>query len=141
MKFLSSFLIGALLILSPSTFAATEAATAAMNFEISSDALTTQGNRYYSYNFGNVRVDYSQWADFYLRNNGNGPLYVQGVYLQSGRAYRAWSDCPAYLYPGQQCLTRVEFRPWYEGYETGRLRFKFANGNIYVDLSGWATRY
>lgn len=137
MKFLSSFLMGALLLLSPTTFAANEA----MNLEISSDAISTQGNRYYSYNFGQVRVHYSSWADFYLRNNGNGPLYVQGIYLQSGSAYRAWSDCPAYLYPGQQCLTRVEFRPWYEGYETGRLRFKFAEGNIYVDLSGWGTRY
>jgi hypothetical protein len=141
MKFLSSFLMGALLLLSPTTFAATETSTGAMNLEISSDAISTQGNRYYSYNFGNVRVRYSQWADFYLRNTGNGPLYVQGIYLQSGTAYRAWSECPAYLYPGQQCLTRVEFSPWYEGYETGRLRFQFAGGNIYIDLSGWGSRY
>lgn len=137
MKFLTSFLMGALLLLNPTTFAAQEP----MNLEISSDAISTQGNRYYSYNFGSVRVRFSEWADFYLRNNGNGPLNVQGVFLQSGTAYRAWTSCPAYLYPGQQCLTRVEFSPWYEGYETGRLRFKFSGGNIYIDLSGWGSRY
>ena len=124
MKFFSSFLIGALLLLSPTTFAATKAK--AMNLEISSDAISTQNNRYYSYSFGQVRVGFSEWADFYLRNTGNGPLYIQGVFLQSGSAYRAWSDCPAYLYTGQQCLTRVEFSPWFDGFEAGRLRFKFA---------------
>lgn len=138
MKILSSFLMGAFLLLTPATFAATDSG---LSLEISSDALSTQNNRYYYYNFGQVRVHFSEWADFYLRNTGNAPLYIQGVYMQSGSAYRAWSSCPAYLYPGQQCLARVEFRPWYEGYETGRLRFKFSGGNIYVDLSGWGSRY
>ncbi|MFS4461181.1 hypothetical protein [Bdellovibrio sp. HCB2-146] len=137
MKLISSLLLGALLIFSSASFAK----KSPMNLEISSDVLSSQGNKYYSYHFGQVRVNWSEWADLYLRNTGNGPLYVQGVYLHGSSAFRAWSNCPAYLYPGQSCLTRVEFRPWYEGYDTARLRFALADGNIYVDLGGWGVRY
>ena len=137
MKFFSSFLMGALLVFAPTSFAATEPLT----IDVSSSSASTQGNRYYTYNFGQVTINYSEWADFYLRNNGSAPLYVQGVYLQSGIAYRAWSSCPAYLYSGQQCLIQVEFRPWSTGYETGRLRIQLSTGNIYIDMSGYGSRY
>ncbi|MNL45150.1 hypothetical protein D3C87_1677700 [compost metagenome] len=137
MKLISSLLLGALLIFSPASFAK----KSPLNLEISSDVLSSKGNRYYSYNFGQVRVNWSEWADFYLRNTGNGPLYVQGVYISGSSAFRSWSNCPAYLYPGQSCLTRVEFSPWYEGYDTARLRFALSGGNIYVDLGGWGVRY
>lgn len=100
----------------------------------------TQHNKYYYYNFGNVRVNWSEYADIYLRNTGNEPLYVHGVYI-SGSAFWAWSHCPNYLYPGQSCLTRVEFRPWYDGYFSGTLRFSFPDGSIVVDLYGWGVRY
>ena len=145
MRIHSKFLVASLIAFAPASFAQTilqqENSDKRVNIEISSDALSAQRNQYYSYNFGSVRVRFSEWADFYLRNNGSGPLYVQGVYLQSGSAYRAWSNCPAYLYPGRSCLTRVEFTPWHEGYETGRLRFALGNGNIYIDLTGWGSRY
>lgn len=111
-------------------------------FEISiaPDAIQEQHNRYYSYNFGTVRVNWSQYADFVLRNTGSSVLHIRGVYI-SGTSYWAWTNCPRYLRPGQRCLARVEFRPWSEGYYTGRLRFALSYGNIFVDLYGWGSRY
>lgn len=145
MRILPRLLLASLMTFASAGMAATTPTQAnndkRLNIEISSDALSAQRNQYYSYSFGSVRIRFSEWADFSLRNNGSGPLYIQGVYLQSGSAYRAWSNCPAYLYPGRTCVTRVEFTPWHEGYETGRLRIAHGNGNIYIDLSGWGNRY
>lgn len=132
MKLLASLVLGALLSVQSLSFAETKST----EISIKADSLSAQYNQYYYYNFGQVRVNWSEWADFWLRNTGNGPLYIHSVYVY-GTAFRSWSNCPVYLYPGQSCLTRVEFRPWYRGYETGRLRFQFSNGNIFVDLSGW----
>jgi len=102
--------------------------------------LKTQYDRYYYYNFGSVPVNFSRYADFTLRNVGNQPVYLRGVFI-IGSAFWAWSNCPPYLFPGQACLTRVEFRPWHEGSFNGRLRFAFPTDNIYIDLFGWATRW
>ena len=102
--------------------------------------IEAQSNRYYYYNFGSVRLNWSQYADLYLRNTGTEPLQIRAIYI-SGATFWAWSQCPEYLAPGQACLTRVEFHPWYEGYFSGSLRFKFPDGNIIVDLYGWGVRY
>ncbi len=136
MKLLSSLVLGALLAFQPASWAD----TSSKELTITTDTITAERNRYYSYSFGQVRVNWSEWADFWVRNNGHSPVYMQSVYVY-GSAYRGWSDCPSYLYPGQSCLTRVEFRPWHEGYETGRLRISFSTGSIYIDLSGWGVRY
>lgn len=101
-----------------------------------SPALTLKSSRHYSYNFGQVPVNWSRWTEIRLRNNGPGPLIIRGVFV-TGSAYFAWSDCPAYLGQGQICNTQVEFRPWHNGYFPGRLRFAFPNESIYVDLVGW----
>lgn len=102
--------------------------------------IEAQSRDYYYYNFGNVRVNWSRYADIYLRNTGYEPLYIRGVFI-AGTAFWAWSYCPKVLYPGQSCLTRVEFRPWYEGAFSGTLRYQFPHGSIWVDLYGWGTRY
>lgn len=107
---------------------------------VNPNTIETQSRDYYYYNFGSVRVNWSRYADIYLRNTGHEPLHVRGVFI-SGSAFWAWSYCPNVLYPGQSCLTRVEFRPWYEGYFSGALRYQFPHGSIWVDLYGWGTRY
>lgn len=105
-----------------------------------SDSIQSQGNQYYRYDFGLVRVNWSQYADFSLRNTGSTPLPIRGIFI-SGSRFWAWSNCPAVLSVGQRCWTRVEFRPWWEGSYYGRLRFAFPDGNIFIDLYGWGTRY
>lgn len=113
---------------------------APMEITVTPATIETQNHQRYYYNFGSVRVNWSQYADIYLRNTGHEPLYIRGVYI-SGAAFWAWSQCPNYLYPGQSCLNRVEFRPWSEGYFSGTLRFALSNGNLMVDLYGWGVRY
>lgn len=108
-------------------------------FSITAKSLQEQSNQRYSYNFGSVRLYWSQYADFYLRNTDSQALPLRGVFI-TGSSYRAWSDCPRTLSPGKRCLTRVEFRPWTEGYFTGRLRFAFPDENIYVELFGWGLK-
>ncbi|WP_415063874.1 hypothetical protein [Bdellovibrio sp.] len=115
-------------------------AAAPMEISTSSDHLKTQYDKYYYYDFGNVRVNWSEYADIYLKNTGSHPLHLRGVFIQ-GSAFWAWSNCPTWLSPGQRCLARVEFRPWTNGYFSGRLRFAFPDGNIYVDLYGWGDRW
>ncbi|ASD63454.1 Ig-like domain-containing protein [Bdellovibrio bacteriovorus] len=134
MKLLLSIFLAASLCLPLTTQAAP------LEVTVTPSTIETQSHQYYYYNFGSVRVNWSQYADIYLRNTGHEPLYVRGVYI-SGAAFWAWSQCPNYLYPGQSCLTRVEFRPWYEGYFSGALRFAFPNGSIVVELYGWGVRW
>ncbi|UXR63282.1 hypothetical protein EZJ49_09350 [Bdellovibrio bacteriovorus] len=107
---------------------------------VNATTIEAQSSKRYYYNLGSVRVNWSQYADLYLRSTGRNPVQVLGVYI-SGAAFWAWSQCPNYLLPGQSCLTRVEFRPWHDGYFSGALRFKFPDGNIFVDLYGWGVRY
>nr|BFD59917.1 hypothetical protein CKG001_20240 [Bdellovibrio sp. CKG001]BFD63324.1 hypothetical protein BdHM001_20050 [Bdellovibrio sp. HM001] len=111
-----------------------------VELRVSPTTIEAQSSRYYYYNFGSVRVNWSQYADLYLRNTGQEPLQIRGIYI-TGAAFWAWSQCPEFLFPGQSCRTRVEFRPWHEGYFSGALRFKFPDGNIIVDLYGWGVRY
>lgn len=134
MKLVLSIFIG--IFLAFPTFAK----SGSVELTVNPATLETQSSRYYYYNFGNVRVNWSEWADIYLRNTGVEPLNVRGVFIM-GSAYWAWSNCPNLLYPGQSCLTRVEFRPWHEGSFTGRLRFAFPYDSIYVDLYGWGVRW
>ncbi|MEK2645778.1 hypothetical protein [Bdellovibrio sp. BCCA] len=134
MKLLMSILLG--FFLSHPCFAKSDA----VEISVSPSSLSSQSGRYYYYNFGNVRLNFSEWADITLRNTGVEPLNIRGVFIM-GSGYWAWSNCPNFLIPGQTCLTRVEFRPWYEGYFTGRLRFAFWDDSIYVDLYGWGVRW
>lgn len=97
-------------------------------------------DRYYYYNFGNERVNSSQWAYFSLRNSGSTPVNIRGVFIW-GIAFNAWTNCPHWLRPGERCLTTVEFRPWNVGYFSGRLRFAFPQDSIYVELSGWGVEW
>lgn len=101
-----------------------------------SDGASTQHSRRYSYNFGSVRVNWSEWAYITLRNTGYGPVSIYGVSVY-GAGFSGWTGCPYYLYGGQSCTTRVEFRPWSQGYYNGRLDFRLSSGNIYFDLYGW----
>ncbi|MNJ94762.1 hypothetical protein D3C87_124640 [compost metagenome] len=101
-----------------------------------SDSPATEGHRRYTYNFGNVRVNWSQWAYINLRNTGYSTIRVYHVNIY-GSGFSGWSSCPYYLHGGQVCSTRVEFRPWSRGYYSGRLDYILSSGNIYVDLYGW----
>lgn len=100
------------------------------------DGVAPRQSQYYSYNFGNVQVNCSQWAYITLRNNGYDPVSLYGVSVY-GPGFNGWTDCPYYLEGGQSCTTRVEFRPWNPGSYNGRLDFRLSSGNIYVDLFGW----
>lgn len=115
-------------------------AAPALELSVNPQKIETHSNKYYYYNFGNVRVNWSEWTDIYLRNTGPQPLSVRGIFV-TGSAFWAWSNCPNWLAPGQSCVTRVEFRPWHEGSFSGRLRYSLGDGNIYVDLFGWGTRW
>lgn len=110
-----------------------------VEYQINSSQGDTQSSKQYYYNFGSVRVHSSSYADLYLRNTGNDPVHIRAIYI-SGAAFYAWSYCPNILHPGHRCLTRVEFRPWHEGYHSGALRFKFPHDSIIVDLYGWGWR-
>ncbi|KHD89575.1 MAG: hypothetical protein OM95_02240 [Bdellovibrio sp. ArHS] len=101
--------------------------------------LETKANRYYSYNFGSQWLHFSRCVDFTLRNTGSQPVQLRGVFIM-GSSFWAQSNCPPWLAPGQVCLTRVEFRPWFEGSHHGRLRFAFIEDSIYVELFGWGVR-
>lgn len=107
---------------------------------VAPDFLEIQADQNYYYNFGHAALNTTRWTDIILRNKGPGPLIVRGVFV-AGVGFWAWSDCPPYLGQGQWCRTQVEFRPLYEGYFSGRLRFAFTNDNIYIDLHGWGTRW
>lgn len=140
MKFLFTALLSALISFSVHSAHALSRDTNTVELAIDHNHIQTLANKYYYYNFGNVRVHTSQWADIYLRNTGSDYLNVQGVFV-TGNAFWAWSNCPNYLAPGASCLARVEFQPWYEGSFNGRLRFKFPGGNVYVDLYGYGRNY
>lgn len=134
MKLLLGFIFG--IFISLPSFAAKSTLEISLNTQSAQDLAT----QYYSYNFGSVRVNWSQYADFYLRNNGTSPVQMRGVYI-TGISFWAWSNCPRVLLPGQRCLARVEFRPWSEGSYFGRLRFAYLGGNIYINLYGWGVRF
>lgn len=134
MKLLLSIIFG--LIISMTAFATNNS----LELSYNSEEIHPQTTKYYSYNFGSVLVNWSRYADFYLKNNGRSHLNIHGIYIL-GNSYWAWSNCPRDLAPGQRCLTRVEFRPWFEGFFTGRLRFALPSDNIIIDLYGWGVRY
>ena len=93
-------------------------------------------SKYYYYNFGSVTVHYRESADFVFRNRSSRSVYFNNITI-SGSAYRAYSGCPYRLNPGNSCVTRVDFVPWYEGYHYGRLGFWYNGGNIIIDLQGY----
>ncbi|WP_373997651.1 hypothetical protein [Bdellovibrio bacteriovorus] len=133
MKVLLPIFLG--LFLSVSSFAA----PTPVEIKTQTGQIEAKGDRYYSYNFGSQWINFSRWVDFTLRNTGTDPVQLRGVFIM-GSSYWAQSDCPPMLAPGQVCLTRVEFRPWFEGSHHGRLRFAFINDSIYIDLYGWGIR-
>jgi hypothetical protein len=155
MKLLASLALALFLFQNAQAFEAAEAAEAPAPSNTAVPSTTDQkspmqitvgkmgpieSRNYYTYNFGNVQVNYSAYQYFYLRNIGNYPITLYGVYI-SGTSYWARTNCPPVLNPGFSCTTQVEFRPWYEGYFPGRLRFQLNTGSEIVDLYGWGVRW
>ena len=107
-----------------------------LEIKISEDSMQSQEHINSSFNFGNVPIGQSRWANFRLTNTGYGNIAVFNIYVSGGGFY-AWGSCPYWLYPGQSCYTRVEFRPWYQGGHSGQLTYSTSAGNYYVYLYGW----
>ena len=135
MKLITTALLG--LLISLSSFAAD---SKNLEITVNENQIEAAANQYYSYDFGQVFINSSSFANFNIRNTGSGVLAIHGIYI-GGATFTAWSNCPAYLNPGQACGARVEFRPWYDGYHRGRLEFRFAQDSIFVDLFGRAFTY
>jgi hypothetical protein len=140
MKLLVSLFLASLVSLSALASEPKKATTAKPTEIVITNEAQAQNSQYYSYNFGSIGVNWRISADFVVRNNSSYTLYFNNITI-SGSSYRAYSGCPYQLYPGQSCVTRVDFQPWYVGYQYGRLGFWFSHGSIIVDLTGYGTRY
>jgi len=95
-------------------------------------------DEHYSFNFGYVTLGFQMYADFTLTANG-APVDVEQITI-AGMMYRASTNCPAVLMPGQTCTTRVIFWPRDLGPQWGRLVFDVKTHYIVVDLVGYGTR-
>lgn len=106
---------------------------------VNNQNLKAKADKYYYYNFGHVKVNFRERLNLSLKNTGDEDLNIRAIYI-SGNSYWAYSNCPNMLPPNQVCYTWVDFKPWHEGFFSGRLRFAFTEDNIVVDLSGWGIR-
>lgn len=103
-------------------------------------SVQAQMDQYYSYNFGSTSVNFPLYVDFTLNNHGPGPLFVQRIGV-GGIDFDAFHNCPGTLPPGTFCTIRVRFKPWNEGFKTGRLLIRTSDGLIQIDLAGWGRRF
>ena len=116
------------------------ASPAFANVDIELAQVSTLDTRYYSYSFGDVRVNSSRWADFNFNNRGPEAVKIDRIDLW-GQFFHGQTNCPAVLAAGAACRVSVEFRPVFDGYTTGRLSFLTSSGDVVIDLSGWGRRY
>ncbi|WP_413584509.1 hypothetical protein [Bdellovibrio sp. HCB274] len=96
--------------------------------------------QYYSYTFPNTPTYYTRYSTFRLTNNADCTVRVHGVMIWGG-AYSFNSNCYGKLRPGESCYTQVGFRPMYQGYHNGQLRFDLSSGTVYLNLYGWGVYY
>ncbi|WP_374000672.1 hypothetical protein [Bdellovibrio bacteriovorus] len=101
-----------------------------------SDEMQTQ-DRDYFYNFGRVRLFREARANFYLRNNGNIPIYINDFDLTGSSDFSFRDNCPQLLFRGQQCRIRVFFEPRSFGVHRGDLEIELTpQEDIVLHLRG-----
>ncbi|MEK2688374.1 hypothetical protein [Bdellovibrio sp. GT3] len=139
MKALCLMTLSALVLLAApvSTYASVEKPTVTAELVIDNDRGSSQ---YYSYTFPNTPTYYTRYSTFRLTNNADCDVRVNNVQLW-GQSFTYNTNCYGKLRPGQSCFTQVGFRPMWEGYHNGQVRFYLSSGTIYLDLYGWGTYY
>lgn len=96
-----------------------------------------KGTEYHSYYFGVNRVHMITSVAYRVTNTGPTPINVISMRML-GTNYGAVTNCRT-LMPNERCLFRIDYRPFFEGYHTGRLILSFdQNSTIQVDVSGQA---
>ena len=91
---------------------------------------------YYSYNFGRVWLNSSQYASYRLTNTGSTPLtFLQATI--SGAAYSASHNCNGVVLPNQVCRFDIRYSPFFVGFDSGRFVLSFVEDlDLVVDLWG-----
>ena len=91
---------------------------------------------YYSYNFGRVWLNSSQYASYKLTNTGSTPLtFLQATV--SGIDYSASHSCNGTLLPNQVCRFDIRYSPFFAGFSSGRFVLSFVEDlDLVVDLWG-----
>ncbi len=90
----------------------------------------------YSYNFGRVWLNSSQYASYRLTNTGSTPLTFQSASV-SGIDFSASHSCVGKLAPQQVCRFDIRYSPFFAGFNSGRFILSFIeNLDIVVDLWG-----
>lgn len=105
------------------------------NIELSSE----KGVERHYYYFGMQRVHSYSTIAYRVTNTGTTPLNMIRATI-GGTNYSAATNCRT-LMPGERCSFRIDYRPFFEGYHTGRFTLSFdQDSHIVVDVSGQATR-
>ncbi|AUN98373.1 hypothetical protein C0V70_09700 [Bacteriovorax stolpii] len=105
------------------------------NIELSSE----KGVERHYYHFGVQRVHSYSSIAYRVTNTGTTPLNMIRATI-GGTNYGASTNCRT-LQPGERCSFRIDYRPFFEGYHTGRFTLSFdQDSHIVVDVSGQAVR-
>lgn len=90
----------------------------------------------YTYNFGRVWLNSSQYASYRLTNTGDLPLTFLSASI-SGADYSASHSCVGVLQPNQVCQFDIRYSPFFTGFSSGRFVLSFVEDlDIVVDLWG-----
>ena len=91
---------------------------------------------YYSYNFGRVWLNSSQYASYRLTNTGSTPLtFLQATI--SGSGYSARHNCNGVVLPHQVCRFDIRYNPFFVGFDSGRFVLSFVEDlDLVADLWG-----
>lgn len=92
-------------------------------------------NQYLDYNFGSVYVGSQYYVDFIVRANGSG-TNIRGIYLNDGQNFQVSTNCPRYLYGGQECVVRAFFNPRFSGQHWANLDIRFDYNSTFIRLYG-----
>ncbi len=100
-------------------------------------ATENSNDQYVSEFFGNVRLNFSQYAAWEITNNGDQAITFAAMNLR-GMMFYGNTNCPDTLEPSQKCTVQVRFTPTMVGSHTGALDVLISDGhNIFFDFWGY----
>ncbi|AGH96091.1 hypothetical protein [Pseudobdellovibrio exovorus] len=94
---------------------------------------------YYRLDFGTTFVHSRLSQSYVLRNTGATPLTFRDARIW-GSDFAAFHGCSRGLEPNETCRFTIEFRPFFEGFSSGRFELNFAEDFVVFDLFGRAHR-
>ncbi len=92
------------------------------------------------FNFGRVWVNTTNSVRYFITNTGDIPLHFRSATI-SGSSFGAYHSCQGTLQPRERCWFVVQYRPFFEGFHSGRFVLSFhENIRVIVDVMGSAHR-